>query len=356
MSRTLLVSAMSGGVDSTVATALMLEAGYEVIGVTLKLKDAFTAGQCGGAPADDERIRQVAATLGIHHEFLDYRNEFRTRVLDYSWAEYRAGRTPNPCAMCNRELKFGLLAEYARQCGAAGLITGHYADVRVLASGEVEVFPAADAGKNQVYFLSLLRREQLAYARMPLATWLKHDVRAKARELGVVNAEARESQDACFTYPGEAFPASLGRYFAYSGEPGDIVDTEGRKLGRHRGLHLYTVGQRKGLDVAMGVPAYILRLDVERNQVVLTTDAAELLCRKLVVREWNELAELPDEWMGLVQFRYRQTPRPARVRRLAADRAEVELLEPVSRPAAGQVAALFADKRLAAGAIIESIN
>lgn len=352
----LLVAAMSGGVDSSVAAALSLEAGFEVVGVTLKLKECDDSRErvkaCCGID-DFIQVRLVAAKLGIKHYFLDLKNEFREKVLEYAWQEYRIGRTPNPCAMCNFYLKFGFLADYAAKLGAVGLITGHYA---ILDHEKGRLYHALDAGKDQVYFLSLLTNEQLQFCRMPLGKMKKDEVRRKAEALGLENADRQESQDACFGYRGESFANTLANYFGEQGHSGDIVDTEGNILGQHRGIHQYTIGQRKGLNVAMGKPAYVVKIDTENNRIVLSTDASLLLADKLELKNINLSVKRENEFTCQVQTRYRQRPVGAKAMLLADNRALLHLNEPVSAPAPGQVAALYDGNLVLGGGIIDCTN
>ncbi len=344
----LVVAAMSGGVDSTVAAALALESGARVVGVTLQLRECDGAGGCGSD--DREQVSRVAKQLGIEHHFLDLRSEFREKVLEYSWREYRAGRTPNPCAFCNFHLKFGLLAEHARELGATAMLTGHYA---MLDHEKGELRHAVDSGKDQVYFLALLTREQLKFCRMPLGSLTKSEVRVRAAALGVENAQKKESQDACFGVPGEAFSQTLAAYFAAAAVPGEIVDTNGKVLGKHQGIHLYTIGQRKGLGVAMGQPAYVVAIDPARNRVVLSTDAGLLLRHGIELDRVNMMVERPERFECLIQTRYRQKPVPGRVTLQPGGRAVLELENPVSAPAVGQVAAFYDGELVLGGGIIE---
>ncbi len=348
-----LAAAMSGGVDSSVAAALALEAGYEVIGITLELQERDQQGEACGSVDDFTQVKAVAAALGIEHRFLDLKTQFREHVLAYSWRQYREGRTPNPCAMCNFYLKFGILADYARSLGAEGLITGHYA---ILNHEKGELRHAADAGKDQVYFLALLTREQLKFSRMPLGNMTKNEVRKRAAELGLPNAQKKESQDACFGSEGESFPYSLGTYFNESMPPGNIVDCSGKVLGRHQGIHQYTIGQRKGLGVAMGKPAYVIGIDAVNNRVVLSTDADLLLVDEIEVSGINRIVDGPEEFKCEVQTRYRQQPVPGVVRIMPDRRALVRLEKPVSAPAIGQVAAFYDGDLVLGGGIIAKIN
>jgi tRNA-specific 2-thiouridylase len=347
----LFAAAMSGGVDSTVAAALARESGARVVGITLILRDCDGSGGCGSD--DREQVTRVAAQLGIEHHFLDLRGEFREKVLEYSWNEYRAGHTPNPCAFCNFHLKFGLLAEHARRLGADAMLTGHYA---VLDPKKGELRHAVDTGKDQVYFLALLRREQLQFCRMPLGNLTKDEVRLKAAALGLENARKKESQDACFGVPGEAFPQALATYFDAEARPGDIVDAKGKILGHHQGIHLYTIGQRKGLGVAMGRPAYVSAIDPVRHRVVLSTDPQILLRNVIEVDQLNLMVDRPETFVCEVQTRYRQKPVAGSVTLLPGNRAAVELDVPVSAPAIGQVAAFYDGDLVLGGGIITQAN
>lgn len=343
----LYVAAMSGGVDSTVAAALALESEARVTGVTLILRDCDGNGGCGSD--DREQVTRVAAQLGIDHQFLDLRRDFREKVLEYSWNEYRAGRTPNPCAFCNFHLKFGLLAEHARVLGADAMLTGHYA---ILDHEKGELRHAVDTGKDQVYFLALLTREQLKFCRMPLGSLTKDEVRRRAAALGLENARKKESQDACFGVPGEAFSQTLAAYFEAAPVPGEIVDENGKVLGRHQGIHLYTIGQRKGLGVAMGRPAYVTAIDAKTGRVVLSTDSNVLLRNIIEVDRVNMMADRPEQFQCEVQTRYRQKPVPATVTLLSGARARLELNSPVTAPAVGQVAAFYDGDLVLGGGII----
>lgn len=352
----LLVAAMSGGVDSSVAAELALEDGFDVVGVTLKLKDCDDSRErvkaCCGVD-DFLQVRMVAEKLGIPHYFLDLKDEFRENVLQYAWDEYRIGRTPNPCSMCNFHLKFGHLIDYARKLGAVGLITGHYAN---LDHEKGELSHAADRNKDQVYFLSLLTAEQLRFCRMPLGQMTKSQVRRKAEELGLENAERQESQDACFGYKGESFSNTLANYFGEKIVSGDIIDTEGRVLGRHNGIHQYTIGQRKGLGIAMGEPAYVVKIDAENNRVVLSTDNSLLMADEIEIKDVNLSVKRDAEFECQVQTRYRQLPVTAQAKLLPNNRAFLKLHEPVSAPALGQVAAFYDADLVLGGGIIDATN
>lgn len=350
-----LVVAMSGGVDSSVAAALCLEQGHEVIGVTLKLKDCNDSRErrkaCCGLD-DYIHVRLAADTLGIPHYFLDLREAFRRDVLEYAWRDYSAGRTPNPCAMCNFHLKFGALVDYAVQLGADGIVTGHYALLDHTPSGP-RLYEATDSMKNQAYFLCLLNRAQLDLSYMPLGTMRKSQVREKAAELGLENANKQESQDACFGYKGEIFADTLAHYFGAEGMPGEIVDDNGAVLGAHDGIYRYTIGQRKGLGVALGRPGYVAELRLETNQVVLSTDPEKIMNGLMTVENINWICPpAASELKCEVQIRYRQQPEPATVKTLDTGRAVVEFDRLVRAIAPGQVAAFWNGRELLGGGFI----
>ncbi len=338
------ITALSGGVDSAVSARLLQKKGFRVEAVTM-----LTGNGDDGAAA-----LAAARTLGIPCDVLDLRDRFRAEILRSGRMDYLAGRTPNPCARCNRLFKFGVLADYARSRGAEALATGHYAQL-LKERGVTRVRAGEDDAKNQVYFLALTPLEALNYAMMPLGEMTKDDVRriADCEGLGK-QAARRESQDVCAAASGLSFPETLAKLFPEtSGRPGEITDTGGRMLGRHRGLEYYTIGQRKGLGVAMGSPAYVTELDPVRNRVVLSTDRRDLMTDEVGVEALNILDRSAfEERSGEVQFRYRQRPLTADWQVLAGGRAVIRLSAPAVRPAPGQVAAFYRGRQLLAGGII----
>jgi tRNA-specific 2-thiouridylase len=259
-----IVAAMSGGVDSSVAAALLVEEGHEVIGVHMKLHDtdATSAGHCCGL--DDARdARRVADRLGIPFYVLDLREAFRRAVMDDLAAAYAAGRTPNPCVQCNAVLKFDVLLSRARALGADALATGHYAR-----TDGATLRVAADPDKDQSYFLWPIRPEALACTRFPLGGMTKPEVRAHAARLGLVTAQKPDSMEVCFL-PDDDHTRFVAERFPELDAAGEIVDTDGRVLGHHDAYHRFTVGQRRGLRVASTQPLYVLRIDAAARRVVV---------------------------------------------------------------------------------------
>lgn len=263
------VVAMSGGVDSSTAAALLVEQGYEVAGIMLNLWS-----EAGGAhvnrcctPADAAIARSVAERLGIPFYHVNVADSFKSIVVDFFVAEYAAGRTPNPCLECNRHVRFELLLNKALGLGAQYLATGHYARVRRV-DGRYQLLRGVDPRKDQAYALSVLGQKELAHAMFPLGEMTKLEVRAHAARIGLPVAEKADSQDLCFLGDGD-YRRFLGRYAPESIHPGDIRDTSGRILGRHGGLPFYTIGQRKGLGLASTEPLYVLRKDLAENTIVV---------------------------------------------------------------------------------------
>jgi tRNA-specific 2-thiouridylase len=340
------VVAMSGGVDSSVTAALLLEQGYEVSGVSLRLWER----ERGERICSDHRgAARVAELLGIPHTLLDGRSLFFRDVVRPLAEDYRRGRTPNPCVACNRDFKLGVLLEWAKARGADYVATGHYARVARVGSS-VALLRGRDAAKDQSYFLFALSREQLAAALFPLGELTKREVREKARQLALPVAERAESQDICLgDY--RALVESLG---GGSGLEGEIVDGEGRVLGRHGGVHRFTVGQRRGLGVAAREPLYVLRLEGERRRVVVGA-REELRCRGLVARAVSWL-EPPgaEEIEAEVQVRYRSPAVPCRVRLDGAGKAAVTFAAEPPVVAPGQAAVFYRGERVLGGGWIEA--
>jgi tRNA-specific 2-thiouridylase len=348
---------MSGGVDSSVAAALYLERGYKIIGVTLKMKTCDDSREktksCCGLD-DNIQVRLVAEKLGIPHRFIAVREEFSEQVLSYAWNEYKNGRTPNPCVLCNHFLKFGtVLNRFARELGAEGIITGHYAVINREIPGKARLFKGSDNEKDQTYFLSALTQDQLNHCYMPLGEMTKPEVRAIAARLELPNAAKKESQDACFGFKGETFAQTLARFFNENPRPGQIVDENGTVLGHHDGIQFFTIGQRKGLGIALGKPAYVVAIDSQKCQVKVSTNPDLLLTDKFAANAMNWLDFDSDSLECEVQTRYRQQLQPAKVYR-QGDRAIVELAKPLASVTPGQRLAIYKHGQLLGGGWIEN--
>ena len=332
--------AMSGGVDSSVAAALLVERGCEVVGVTMHL--AGDASRCCSLDDADD-ARRVAEKLGIRFYVANYTSQFRSEVMEAFADEYLAGRTPIPCVICNQRFKFRHLLDRARALGACAVATGHYARVeRDSSGGRHRLRAAIDSAKDQSYFLFDLDQAQLAKALFPLGAMRKEEVRAHARRLGLATAEKPESQEICFVPDGDYAGVVEKLRPEASARTGDIVDTGGRILGRHRGVHRFTVGQRRGLGISAAERLFVVGLDAAANRVVVG-QAAELLARQATLKGVSWVAGAPpDEPIRVtVRVRYRHEGAPAELRLTGASCAAVHFDEPVRAVAPGQAAVFY---------------
>ncbi|MBL8646277.1 MAG: tRNA 2-thiouridine(34) synthase MnmA [Sphingosinicella sp.] len=344
------VVAMSGGVDSSVVAALVKEAGYETIGVTLQLYDHGTAvGKAGTccAGSDIHDARRVADRLGIAHYVLDYESAFRDSVIEAFADEYVQGRTPIPCVTCNQTVKFRDLLSVARDLGADAMATGHYVR-RVEGAGGAELHRAVDPARDQSYFLFATTREQLGYLRFPLGGMEKPAVRDHARRFGLVVADKPDSQDICFVPSGD-YAGIVRKLRPEAGEPGEIVDMGGAVLGQHRGLIHYTVGQRRGLEIGgLADPLYVVRLEPETRRVVVGPRAA-LGVAAAVIGKINWLgADIGDGIDVLAKVRSMAKPAPARF-----DGRRVTFAAPEYGVAPGQACVLYDGERVLGGGWID---
>jgi len=326
--------AMSGGVDSTLAAALLLEQGHEVVGGTLRLVDPSPVSEVAD-PAG------AAAGLGISFTSWDLRGDFARLVIEPFAAAYAAGRTPNPCIHCNARLKFGFLLDRARELGVDALATGHYARIVPDTQRQPCLARGTDRRKDQSYFLFALARAALTFVRFPLGGLTKDTVRAMARDRGLAAAERAESQEICFV-PGDDYAGFLARQApAGAFVPGPIVDTAGRQRGEHRGLAHYTVGQRRGLGVAAGSPLYVVALAAASNTLVVGPDAA-LWRDDLVATGVNWLVDEPEtDFRAAVRIRSRHDPAPARLAPAGDGSWKVLFDEPQRAITPGQAAVFY---------------
>lgn len=339
--------AMSGGVDSSVAAGLLVEQGYQVVGVSLRLWEGRNLGprNC----SDHRGAEEVASRLGIPHTVLDHREDFRKAVVAPFAQSYLDGTTPNPCIACNRQFKIEKLLAWAEAKGIARVATGHYARI-AQRSGGASLLRGSDRNKDQSYFLFALSRRQLERTVFPLGELHKEAVRAKARELGLPVAERPESQDICLGDHRTVVESMAGAGQLGAGE---IVDSRGNVLGRHDGVHGFTVGQRRGLGIAAPRPLYVLRIDAERRRVVVGPREA-LNTPSFTASRLNWFGPvLAEETAAEVQVRYRSLPVPCTLRPLNGHGVEVRPDEPLPSVTPGQAAVFYRDEQVLGGGWID---
>lgn len=349
--------AMSGGVDSSVTAYLLKKQGYHCIGVTMRLYENETAGlrrenTCCSLE-DVEDARSVCYRIGIPFYVFNFTQAFEEKVICRFVRAYENGSTPNPCIDCNRFMKFALLFRRAKELGCDYVATGHYARIMHDAqSGRYLLKKGVDEKKDQSYVLYAMTQEQLGATLLPLGGLTKEEVRRIAEENGFLNAKKADSQDICFVPDGD-YTAFLRRYTGKDYPEGDFVDLNGKVLGRHKGTVNYTIGQRKGLGVAAGEPLYVIKKDLEKNQVVLGR-AKEGMVRSFVADDLNLISvpRLTESLYLPVSIRYHQSPQPARITQISDSAVRVELDQPQRGIAPGQAAVFYDGDAVVGGATI----
>lgn len=349
-----IVVAMSGGVDSSVTAALLKEAGHEVIGITMQIwdyskfeaPDGNTFGTCCSLD-DVYDARRVAEQIGIPFYVVNFEADFQQAVIDPFCDAYFSGRTPNPCVLCNQILKFERLLQRARELEADYLVTGHYA--RILQSdGRLQLRKGLDRAKDQSYFLFTLTPEQMRMVRFPLGGMTKTEVRSHADRLGLRVAEKPESQDICFVPDGD-YVRFLEEERGAGRCDGEIVHIDGRVLGRHQGTYRYTIGQRRGLGIAWPRPLYVVRIEADRNRVVVG-EREHLEVTDLVMDGVNWIVPpATDSFQAACRIRYRHGEQPARVKVLSDGRVAVRFDQPQRGVTPGQAAVIYRDDEVLGG-------
>ena len=351
---TRVVVALSGGVDSSVAAALLQEQGYDVTGMMLRLwsePGKEDTNRCC-TPDSMAQARRVAAKLDIPFYVIDAKDVFRETVVQYFLDGYARGETPNPCLICNRQIRWTFLLEHALALGADYMATGHYVRVQRAEGGKMNLLRALDRFKDQSYVLHVLNQEKLRRALFPIGDYPKTEIRAIAEKHGLPTASRKDSQDLCFL-AGEDYRHFLQRNAAEILKPGEILTREGRSVGTHTGLANYTIGQRKGLGIASPVPLYVLGKDSSTNSLIVGTQE-DLGSRELVARDVNWLSgETPKApFRAEVKIRYTAKEAEALVTPIDGNRAQVQFQAPQRDITAGQAAVFFQGDLLIGGGII----
>ena len=360
MSQKKALIAMSGGVDSSVAAFLTLQTGYDCIGVTMRLHDdtpddGFDTNSCCSLD-DVEDARSVARRLGMPFYAFNFKADFREKVIDRFIRCYECGLTPNPCIECNRHLKFDHLLRRGMELGCDYVVTGHYAQIRQDAStGRYILYKAADLSKDQSYVLYSLTQEQLSRTLFPLGGLSKSAAREIAETQGFINAHKHDSQDICFVPDGD-YVAFMERYTGKNYPAGDFLDLQGNVVGRHQGAVRYTLGQRKGLGLAMGAPVYVCAKDMEKNTVTVGPNEA-LYSTTLIAHDWNwfPFPELTEPIHVTAKARYNQQPQPATVYPEADGAARVVFDAPQRALTPGQAVVLYDGDMVVGGGTITTV-
>ncbi len=351
------VVGMSGGVDSSVAAYLLKEAGYDVIGVTMQIwqeeareVEEENGGCCGVSAVDD--ARRVAQSLGIPYYVMNFRHEFKANVMDYFIAEYLAGRTPNPCIACNRYVKWESLLKRSLEIGADYIATGHYAQIERLPNGRYSLKRSATAAKDQTYALYNLTQEQLSRTLMPVGAYTKDEIREIAEKIQLPVANKPDSQEICFI-PDNDYAGFIEKSTEQKIIPGNFVNTKGEIIGRHKGITHYTIGQRKGLNLSMGHPVFVVEIRPETNEVVIG-DNDEVFAKELLADKLNFMSreDFEDGMEVLAKIRYNHKGAVCRLYHEGADKIRCVFDVPQRAITPGQAVVFYEGEYVLGGGTI----
>jgi len=350
--------AMSGGVDSSVSAALLKEAGFDVVGVMMKFwLDRRSFGEGGKeynrccSIESEKMARLVAKKIGIPFYVINAEKEFKKKIVDYFLAEYKKGNTPNPCVVCNKEIKFGLLIEKALKMGADYVATGHYARTSLLRSATLpRLFAGKDKEKDQSYFLWQLNQKQLSRVLFPVGNYTKLEVRKLAKKFDLPTAETPESQEVCFVQ--NSTNEFLKKYLKQ--KPGDIIDKTGKVLGKHNGLYFYTIGQRRGIEVQQG-PWYVVAKDFKNNNLIISKNKKDLLQKELIAKNVNWISGNPPKLPLKAKVKIRYRAKLAKATIFKFQNSNFKLLFDRSQKAVtpGQSAVFYKGQQVLGGGVIE---
>jgi tRNA-specific 2-thiouridylase len=339
-----IVVAMSGGVDSSVAAALLKKAGFDVVGIMMKFWKEGADGKNRCCSIESEKLaRLVAKKIGIPFYVINAEKEFKKEVVDYFLAEYKRGNTPNPCVVCNKEIKFGLLIKKALSLGADYLATGHYAQFK-----DGKLLKGKDKDKDQSYFLWQLNQKQLERVSFPVGNYTKSEVRALAKKFKLPTAETPESQEVCFIQ--NKTSDFLKKYLKI--KQGKIIDITGKILGKHKGLWFYTIGQRKALEIPQG-PYYVVSKDFKRNILIVSKDEKDLLSKKLTAKNINFISPQKLPITAEIKVRYKSKLAKAKIFSIGKNKLEILFQKPQRAITPGQSVVFYKGEQLLGGGVIE---
>lgn len=346
---------MSGGVDSSVTAHLLKEKGYEVVGMTMKV---FPGNKCNNGLTESEIIienaKKVCKDLGIEFVYVDLIEEFNERVVDYFMSEYVSGRTPNPCVQCNKYIKFDAFLKKALELGADYIATGHYSKINKV-DNRYLIYRADDESKDQSYMFYNLKQHQLKHVLMPCGDYSKPQIREIAKDIGLDVHNKKDSEEICFIPDNNHGKFILNNYKGKITE-GDFVDKSGNILGKHKGLIYYTIGQRKGLGLSFGKPAYVIDILPEKNQVIVGEEK-EIFKRELIAKDFNFIPfeKLTEKMKVQAKIRYASKPAPATIELYGEDRLRVVFDDPQRAITKGQSVVFYLENLLLGGGVIEQI-